>query len=92
MRRLNFVVVAMEMPESCRVRIDLIGAAERVCTVEQEPMEDTLCRARKTPLGGSEGDHRYLEYGEEGEWGMLERAGSRRMLRGRLNGSGDGGV
>ena len=48
-RRADFVVVAMEMPESCRVRIDLIGGAERVCTVEQEPMEDTLCRARKTP-------------------------------------------
>lgn len=42
-------VVAIDMPESCLVKIDLTGAV-RVCTVEQEPMEETLCLARETPL------------------------------------------
>ena len=87
---MHFADVAMEMPESCRVRINFIGAAEPVCTVEQEPMEDTLCRARETPpLDESEGDHRGLEYGEEEVW---ESAGSRRMLLGRADRCGVGGV
>lgn len=83
--------MAMETPESCRVRIDFIGAAERVCTVEQEPIEDTLCRARETPPvdDSEEGDHRGLEYGEGGRY---ESAGSRRMLLGRAEASGVGGV
>lgn len=79
----------MEMPESCRVRIDLIGGAERVCTVEHEPMEDTLCLERDKLGPSEEGDHRGLEYGEEGVEGSV---GSRRMLLGRAEGSGVGGV
>lgn len=41
--------VAIDMPESCLVKIDLTGA-DRVCTVEQEPMEETLCLERDRPL------------------------------------------
>jgi len=54
----DFVVVAMEMPESRRVRIDLMGVMGE-CTVEEETIEDTLCRAREAPP--SEGDRRGLE-------------------------------
>lgn len=42
-----FVVVASDIPESCRVRMDLTGTgADLVYTVEHEAMDETLWRAR----------------------------------------------
>jgi hypothetical protein len=55
-----FVVVAREIPESCRVRIDLTGAeVDFVYTVEEEAMDETLWRARC--IGGRKYSERYRE-------------------------------